>query len=126
MDPKPTEHQGFLAEPWNVIISAFEQRDDGPRIFNQIQKMGRGLGGFVICRWDKPGLPEKYYSESEISWVKFEDDRMVHYPKIHLTLTGAKNFIQCLKDEMDRIRITGSNTSGYGFGYILKPIFSLC
>lgn len=97
------EIAAILPEPWSVFTRAFEARKDGSRTFSQVQRQGKGRYGFVLCRWSAPGLPEEYYSESQLGWVRFDYQYQVQDPQIYLLFRNANSAIERLEREDRRI-----------------------
>ncbi len=96
---------GFLP-PWDFWLQylAFAFKDGAGKKFNQIQRGGQRVEGFIIGKWDKGGRLVEYlssYSRFGGYFRLFNDDTEAILPLMYKTLRGAMDTIRKLPEGVD-------------------------
>lgn len=86
MIPIPVELKTKIASPWFIWEILLSQNYISEKEFNNLQKIGGGLVGFIIAKWKN--REPKYYLTQNMSWLSFTDETVAMYPKIYKTQKG--------------------------------------
>lgn len=113
--------------PWDVVLyELHESGEAGKEKFEEIQKAGRPLAGYIICGWDNDAKLRWWCSGYIYEpWVDF-DELIPQEPKIYIRLHDALRKIMwlrnlCRQPGRERLKYTRKPVAHVGLVYWIHP-----
>lgn len=113
--------------PWDIVLRDLHNNwEAGQKKFEEIQRAGQPLAGYIICGWDQDAKLLWYDADGPHNTLRDFDDRVPQEPWIYVRLRDALKRIMWLQSlrsasPQERYKYTHKPVAHVGLVYWIHP-----